>query len=204
MNFMPPLDEFVDEPIITPPAVLVPEMLDPAVHQSILESNKRQEELLGKILVEIEKLNKRINLIENKNSENLFSKPSPSPAPSGLAAETRSAIRGSLPLPPGMRHVPSPVAAPPAQMSIDDENKRRTEESARLARVEAERREREAEEVKRRQAEAERVENERRAREELEKKRKELITGLFTTETSTGLFEDDLNVKKNGGGLFDD
>jgi hypothetical protein len=89
-------------------------------------------------------------------------------------------------------------------MSIDDENKRRTEESARLARVEAERREREAEEVKRRQAEAERVENERRAREELEKKRKELITGLFTTETSTGLFEDDLNVKKNGGGLFDD
>ena len=253
MNFMPSEDAFFDEPIHAndhggyPPQVLVnshrPNTFVPesnvfqktenAIHAQLLESSKKQEQLLERIVTELEKMNRRLCEVEriapsssippvvNRSSSAVGS-------PTGTNSSTvgPKPTRGSLVLPPGSKVPNAPnlperkLGAPTVDESVMKEQdeqaailRRRAEEEARIARLEAERKQREEEEEKKRLDELKRIEEEKKRKQELESKTKGLMTGIFT-DSSGGLFgpDDDLDVaanpggsgSKSGRGLFDD
>ena len=225
MNFMPAEDAFFDEPIvdsnpkyeqttiITPPST--------ADYPAILESSLRQEKLLERIVYELERMNDRLIAVERvRSNTGPIVSPQASPTNSSNAVSANKPPRGNLVLPPGSRSVHAPVAEKKAAVSAEEEAqkrekeeqdaivRRRADEEARLARIEAERIEREAEEERKRQAELKRIEEEKRMKEDLERKTRGLMTGLLTSNGGSLFADDDLdNVvgeKKKSGGLFDD
>ena len=263
MNFMPSEDAFFDEPLnqpVTQPFVPA-QVLSQHPQQStfshldhlskqendhsaqFLESSRRQEQLLERIVAELEKLNSRIGTLERitpvgnpSSTGSRIVSPGASPTHGGGQSSTAKQTRGSLVLPPGSRPANAPnlpdrkpveavSAAEDAAARERQEQeailRRRAEEEARIARLEAERKQREEEEERKRIEELKRIEEERKRKEELEQKTRGLMTGLFDnslTTTATGassLFgpEDDLDLlsrpgaaggQKTGGGLFDD
>jgi hypothetical protein len=235
MNFMPSEDTFFDEPLHN--EAPVPQNVAPKINMGysapampqdntmslLLESSIRQEKLLEKLLSEMERVNRNLINLEFRQQHH-----SGSPAPSPTSAKQQSGSgekvnqsRGSLLLPPGSRPATVPAVAPKtpdlslAELAASKEQeereailRRRAEEDARLARIEAERLEREAEEERKRIAELKRIEEEKRMKEELEKKTRGLMSGLLTN-TNAGLFgDDDMEIPgpagKKAGGLFDD
>jgi hypothetical protein len=202
MNFMPSeKDAFFEEPVVPS-----------SVWTQILESSVRQEKLLERVVGELERMNKRINLLETSSTSSKSYGPPESPTVS-----VSSSSRGTLVLPPGSRppSLPNIVAEkklPEADPEREEQEailKRRAEEQARLARIESERVEREAEEQRKRLAELQKLEMERRMKQELDSKTRGLIKGLLTGTGNASLFaEDDLDVPlggvKKSGGLFDD
>jgi hypothetical protein len=217
MNFMPSEDAFFDEPLHNAPQAPLP-----VDHSGeLLESSIRQEKLLERLIHEMERMNR--NLIELRLArEHSNASPAPSPSSSNVKptapASGPAPPRGNLILPPGSRPVSVPnvpekkpglsEAEEAAAREKDERDailRRRAEEEARIARIEAERLEREAEEERKRIAELKRIEDEKRMKEELERKTRGLMSGLLTSDP-TGLFGDDdveLPGKKKGG-LFDD
>jgi hypothetical protein len=253
MNFMPSEDAFFDEPIHSndhggyPPQVLgtshqpnsygnqfeTNQKTENSFHAQLLESSKRQEQLLEKMVYELERMNRRLVEVErlapamtlpvsaNKGNGTVGSPTSVTPVSGGLKP-----TRGSLVLPPGSKvaHVPNlperkthdPTAEGVQSKEHDEQAailRRRAEEEARIARLEIERKQREEEEERRRLEELKRLEDEKIRKQELENKTKGLMTGIFT-DSSGGLFgpDDDLDVSTNTGGtgtkqgrgLFDD
>jgi hypothetical protein len=219
MNFMPSEDAFFEEPVenVAPKNSKMENENSGQVASQILESSVRQEKLLERILSELERMNKRINLLENSTS----SAPKSLIRPDSPTFDTSSKpSRGTLVLPPGSRPVTlanvgglekAPVVPTDADREREEQEaifRRRAEEQVRLARIESERIEREAEEERKRIAELERIQQEKRMKEELEKKTRGLMSGLLTG-SSAGLFaDDDLDAPaagaKKSGGLFDD
>lgn len=212
MNFMPSEDAFFDEPLHDAPVSYgqppAPQVAEES--RELLESSLRQEKLLERLLGEMEKMNRRLFAIETSGALG-----APREAPKPVASPTGSATpkpsRGTFVLPPGSRPavIPNIVEPKPAEDREKAEEdaifRRRAEEEARIARIEAERREREAEEERKRIAEIKRLEDERRMKEELEKKTRGLMSGLLTS-SGGGLFADeniDAPAPKKGG-LFDD
>lgn len=202
-----------------------PQILPPQenANQLLLESSLRQEKLLERLLTEMERMNK--NLIELRISRECSQASSPAASPSSATSKNIAASshpsRGTLILPPGSRptslpNVPEkkPVLSPAEEIAVREQEereailRRRADEEARLARIEAERLEREAEEERKRIAEMKRIEDEKRMKEELERKTRGLMTGLITSTSAGGLFgDDDLDIgsgSKKQGGLFDD
>ena len=252
MNFMPSEDAFFDEPLNQPPITqyVPPQVLTQHTHRpafshfdhlakqendrsaQMLESSKRQEHLLERIVSELEKLNTRIANLERvapsssaASTSSRVVSPGASPTNASSQQSAPRPIRGSLVLPPGSRpaNIPNLPERKPAEVipSADDAitrerqeqeaiMRRRAEEEARIARIEAERKQREEEEERKRLEEIKRIEEERKRKEELEKKTRGLMTGLIEPMTSGGggLFEDDLDLVgkpgKKAGGLFDD
>jgi hypothetical protein len=202
-----------------------PQILPPPenANQLLLESSIRQEKLLERLLTEMERVNK--NLIELRLSRENSQASSPGASPSSAAGKSvptsSNPSRGTLILPPGSRpisvpNVPEkkPLLSPAEEIAAREQEereailRRRADEEARLARIEVERLEREAEEERKRIAEMKRIEDEKRMKEELERKTRGLMTGLITSSAAGGLFgDDDLDMGSNGkkqGGLFDD
>ena len=232
MNFMPSEDTFFDEPLhenIPAPRFdesmhnkgIVPhDVRDPTLNL-LLESSLRQEKLLERLLSEMERANRNLINIELKQ-QNSTPSPNASPTSGKQTSSFPQQPRGTLLLPPGSRPatVPTVVSKTPelsaAELAASKEReeqeailRRRAEEDARLARIEAERLEREAEEERRRMAELKRIEDEKRMKEQLEKKTRGLMTGLLSNGSAGGLFgDDDLDISgpagKKSGGLFDD
>ena len=239
---MPSEDTFFDEPLVedyvqygAPPKVLAPhqeytfsnEKLQAQQENNtllqLLESSKRKELLLEKIVSEMERMNRRLLTLENLSPSHPVPAAktfSPTGSPVSSSAAPR-ASRGTLVLPPGSK--PSTVPNLPDKKPVlsnedvasreQDEHaailRRRNDEEARLARLEAERKQREQEEERKRLAELKRVEEERRMKEELDKKTRGLMTGLLASNSGGGLFEDDIDSiaapgLKKSGGLFDD
>ena len=254
MNFMPSEDAFFDEPIHSndhggyPPQVLgtsqrpytsgnqfvISHQKDEnSIHVQLLESSKRQEQLLEKLVHELERMNRRLSDVERLAPNILL--PATSSKVNGVVGSPTSATpvsggpkptRGSLVLPPGSKvsNVPNLPERKAHDSSMDsnqtkeqDEQaailRRRAEEEARIVRLEAERKQREEEDERKRLHELKRIEDEKRRKQELESKTKGLMTGIFT-DSSGGLFgpDDDLDVStstggtgsKQGRGLFDD
>ena len=204
---------------------------------AILDSAHRQERLLERIVGELEKMNRRLSAVERLSPTSGLSEISssaakgtisPTQSPTGAqASKPGSEPRGHLVLPPGSRpaHV-TPILndKKPVVSAVEEDaarekqeleviERRRAEEVSRLARIEAERLEREAEEERKRLAELKRLEEEKRMKEELEKITRGLMTDLLTSGNSGGgLFaNDDLDDmlgskerQKKSGGLFDD
>lgn len=242
MNFMPAEDAFFDEPLVDthasgngtvpahpsfPKSEILPTHSIDAVSQQLLESSRNQEKLLLRLVCEVEKLTRRLTSLETLPSiGSTVRKDTQSPA-STPTSTSRSLPpqRGALVLPPGCRSTTIPSMTVPKAVSSAEDNavrqaqneelalqRRRADEEARLARIESERKEREAEDERRRVLERKRIEEEKRIKEELERKTRGLMTGLLTSGPGGGLFDDDLgefgsNKKGNGtktGGLFDD
>jgi hypothetical protein len=233
MNFMPSEDTFFDEPLHND--IPVPQNISSksnVVREDntvalLLESSLRQEKLLERLLSEIERVNRNLINIDLKH-QNATSSPAPSPTSAKHQQQANSTgptpPRGNLLLPPGSRPATVPnvvkekapelsaeeIAAAREKSEQDAILRRRAEEEARIARIEAERIQKEAEEERKRLAELRRIEEEKRMKEELEKKTRGLMTGLLTTSSTGGLFgDDDLDVggvagTRKGGGLFDD
>jgi len=251
---MPSEDAFFDEPIHSndhggyPPQVLtnshrpnsyVPESnvfqkTENTLQAQLLESSKKQEQLLERIVGELEKMNRRLSDVERFASSNPIP-PSTNRVASAVGSPTNNSsaaggpkpTRGSLVLPPGSkvsnvpnlpeRKVGNPVGDEALVKEQDEQAailRRRAEEEARIARLEAERKQREEEEEKKRLEELKRIEEEKKRKQELESKTKGLMSGIFT-DSSGGLFgpDDDLDVianqaggagTKTGRGLFDD
>jgi hypothetical protein len=236
MNFMPNEDAFFDEPLHdTVPQLAhfnAPEDLNhgraPSIPRTdfsdqLLESSLRQEKLMERSISELERMNRRLLVIESTglNPSVHHSVSTPAPAPSVQNENKSLPARGNLVLPPGSRPATLPnVSEKKPVISTEEENaarekaeqeailRRRAEEEARLARIEAERIEREAEEERKRVAELKRIEEEKRMKAELEKKTRGLMTGLLTGVGSGGLFADEelesSGAAKKKGGLFDD
>ena len=250
---MPSEDAFFDEPIHSndhggyPTQVLVNSNLpnsfvqetnafqktENSIHAQLLESSKKQEQLLEKIVAELERMNRRLIEVEKINPS--FAPPSStnratsvvgSPTSNNSSTGAPKPTRGSLVLPPGSKVPNAPnlperkVGAPIVDDSLVKEQdeqaailRRRAEEEARIVRLEAERKQREEEEERKRQEELKRIEEEKKRKQELESKTKGLMTGIFT-DSNGGLFgpDDDLDVtanpggaaSKTGRGLFDD
>ena len=254
MNFMPSEDAFFDEPIHSndhggyPPPVLgishrpntlsaytdTVQKSDNILLAQILESSKKQEQFLEKIVGELGRLNQRMSELERIShtpsapvsvSTNRVPNVVGSPTNMINASSGMKPTRGSLVLPPGSK-VPNAPNLPERKSGVpmidetqakEDEQaailRRRAEEEARIARLEQERKQREEEEERKRLEEQRRLEEEKRRKQELESKTKGLMTGIFT-DSSGGLFgpDDDLDVSTNPGGtgskpgrgLFDD
>lgn len=227
MNFMPSEDAFFDEPLHDEVPVAVKSASNIISNEFpvalLLESSLRQEKLLEQLVSEMERVNRNLINLEIRYSQ---STSSPAPSPTNATKQQQSnPSRGTLILPPGSRPTTVPnvhkgkapeVSAEEIAASREKEEqsailRRRAEEDARIARIEAERLEREAEEERKRLVELKRIEEEKRMKAELEKKTRGLMTGLLTGTTSAGgLFgDDDIDVSgsagnKKGGGLFDD
>ena len=234
MNFMPSEDAFFDEPLVdehvSPPAATTSYAGISRTHEhraavpsELVQSSLRQEKLLERIVSELENMNGRLSTLERIAPGHAGLTPAAPVA--GTPSRSPPKSRGAMALPPGSRPAAPPTVAErkPIVSAADDAvarerqeyeaiQRRRAEEDARLARIEAERLEREAEEERKRVAEMERMEEERRMKEELEKKTRGLMTGLLTGGGTGGLFGDDdfddtaasAGGKKKGGGLFDD
>ena len=215
---MPSEDAFFDEQIQAPQKVSLHEEQAPDFSNQILESSIRQEKLLERILSELERMNKRINLLESVSSGNKASTSSSVVRTESPPTSTYVASRGAFVLPPGSRPaiIPAPVLTSDKKIVVAEEEeqeailRRRSEEQARLARIEAERADREAEEQRKRLAELQKLQDEKRMKEELEKKTRGLMSGLLTSAGGS-LFEDDDLAEPNAagggkktGGLFDD
>ena len=253
MNFMPSEDAFFDEPIHSndhggyPQQVLVDSYrsnslvpdsnmfhkTENAIHAQLLESSKRQEQLLERIVSELEKMNRRLSEVDRVVPANPLPQAATrvssavgSPTSNNSSTGIPKPTRGSLVLPPGSKvpNAPNLPERKPGAAVIDDGLvkeqdeqaailRRRAEEEARIARLEAERKQREEEEERKRLEELKRIEEEKKRKQELESKTKGLMTGIFT-DSSGGLFgpDDDLDVvaspggsgTKTGRGLFDD
>ena len=221
MNFMPSEDVFYDEPLVdnTQQQQYVgknyvnantrfePSTARPVHHAThvdaapanvgeyaswqhdMLESSRNCEKLLGRLVAHFE------------------SRTLPTESLSTLATEVAPAIpRGTLVLPPGSR--PPVLSPPPTKLVASTEEtsfRRRAEEEARLARIEAERKEKEKLDEAKRLEELKRIEEAKILKEQLEKKTRGLMTDLLVG-SSGGLFDDndDINTKPKAGGLFDD
>lgn len=130
MNFMPSEDAFFDEPLNQPPAVayVPPQVLSQHTHQpafshfdhlakqendhsaQLLESSRRQEYLLEKIVSELEKLNSRISNLERvapsssaASTSSRVVSPGASPTNASSQQSGPKQTRGSLVVPPGSR-----------------------------------------------------------------------------------------------------
>ena len=191
MNFMPSEDTFFDEPLVdTAPAGSAyhpPEIFQNSYtsHQGVtdscssqlLESSLRQEKLMERMISELERMNRRLTVLESV-SLNPSSHPHAHIAPVVTSPQSENKPvqqRGNFALPPGSRPTTLPhVAEKKPLVSAEDESaarekaeqdailRRRAEEEVRLARIEAERLEREAEEDRKRLAELKRIEDEKR------------------------------------------
>lgn len=223
MNFMPSEEAFFDEPLVDNPAASIDPRgpcLDSSYMERLLASSVNQEKLLGRLVGEIEQINLRLHSLEAKILSERPTEKMHSSIPAISARPTSPPLpkepRGTLVLPPGSRPangVLAPTVAPSVQTSQEEENqmlaRRRAEEEARLLRIEAERKAKEAQDEQRRLEEAKRIEEERRAKAELERKTRGLMTDLLITNVGGSLFEDDdllagSTAKPKGGGLFDD
>ena len=189
----------------------------------LYDSSLRQEKFLASIsegiqglILAIEKVGVRVQNLEIaiKSAPAVAAPEQPKPVP-----VVKVEPRGNLVLPPGSARVPifaEPAVEVVAAKQVHDEERqareeaeailRQKEDAERLARLEEERKRKEAEQERVRQELVAKAEAEKKQKEALENKTRLLMSDLITN-VSSGLFPDETAEpaqSKKSGGLFDD